>query len=78
MSTKFRHCSHCGSPYKGNPCYWSLKLTPEQAAMGFDRPCDCDAASDESYERERRFGRRLIFWGLIVPVGLLTLIFCLS
>jgi predicted nucleic acid-binding Zn ribbon protein len=64
-----RACPDCGSPARGNPCWYFLDR-PEWATSGADPPCsDYDYARD-AMARERRFGRRCfwIFWMSVVAL----------
>lgn len=67
MKTKFKYCDHCGSPYKGNPCYWLTDRPPEIVSAGWDSPCSCDFDAEASYQRERQIGRRF-FYGFVTVV----------
>lgn len=70
---RFDRCEHCGSPYKGNPCWWLHVVAkygrehgkdPEQHVaeylkMGWDWPCHCDKASAEELRRNRFEGLKM-------------------
>jgi len=61
MKISPRACRHCGSPAKGNPCFWSIDKPKEWA--GFDPPCYGDEHDERVALGERRLRR---WWTAIV------------
>lgn len=65
-----RQCVHCGSPAKGNPCYWLVDRSHDVVASGADSPCDWEIQAEHDayrarYVRRRRL-RKLIVTAIVI------------
>ena len=65
-----RACRHCGSPAKGNPCWWSMK-NPERANQD-EPPCMDDFDIEQYKARERR--RHKLFHGFLIAAAIIFLL----
>lgn len=54
-----RACHRCGSPARGNPCYWAIDRSEATIRSGADSPCSCDRAAEEQYRHD---------WKMLVTV----------
>lgn len=72
-----RACRHCGSPARGNPCWWGFK-DPAASIHGGDPPCACDEYAERHERRESAFVRNLLLIGIGIPLAGTLIIYFLS
>jgi len=70
MSMPVPVCRRCGSPYRGNPCWWEAP----PRAKGNSPPCEIDRDNEESAAR-LLFARRS--FGLLFSIFLASGAACL-
>lgn len=66
-------CRHCGSPYRGNPCWARIKFPGQFPPGGPDLPCETDGFN-EDMDRLQRGDRRRIVAGAVAVLTLLALL----
>lgn len=64
MKISERVCRDCGSPSRGNPCWWSIRY-PSAKPTGADPPCIGYEQDRRYYTRRSRSRTRRIMWAMV-------------